>query len=173
MPASWELPDPANAQTNAGRPDLVVQQRRALDVRMIHTPDGGEIVIENGTVEMADGLFNAFYLSTFGGNEDDDGTESTKAKQWWGNLGERRPARQLRSRTQAIMRSLPLVPGNLRKVEDAVAADTAWMLDAKVASSISALASIPGHNRLRLDVSIQVGSAVYTESFTEQWAKAA
>ncbi|GAG06443.1 unnamed protein product, partial [marine sediment metagenome] len=56
------------------------------DILLLSTKDGGDINIESGLIEMTAGFETAVYLSLFGGNIEDDGTEATKSKTWWGNL---------------------------------------------------------------------------------------
>jgi phage gp46-like protein len=124
------------------------------DVLLRQTNDGGEITVENGLVLMSDGLEAAAYLSLFGGNEDDAGDAASEREQWWGNLVETEPSRTYRSETQHLIRSLPAVPSNLRRIEQAAARDLAWMLGAGIAKSIAAAASIPAVNRVRLEVTI-------------------
>ena len=103
---------------------------------------------------MSDGLETAAYLSLFGGNEDDSGDTASERLQWWGNFAEQEPRRAYRSETQHLIRALPAVPSNLRRIEQAAARDLAWLLAAGVAKSITAAASIPALNRVHLEVTI-------------------
>lgn len=123
------------------------------DVLLRLAPDGGDITVDNGLVLMSDGLETAALLSLFGGNEQDPGNADS-SQQWWGNLDQTTPARTYRSETQYLLRSLPAVPANLRRIEEAASRDLAWMLESEVATSITVAASIPALNRVRLDVSI-------------------
>jgi phage gp46-like protein len=140
------------------------------DARFFCTPDGGNIVVENGTIELGDGLEAAVYLSAFGGNEDDSGMDGDIRRQWWGNMDEPAPARQQRSETQYILRSLPLVPANLKRVEDAFARDLAWMVPS-IASAIEVSASIPAVNTIRLNCALTVDGKRIPFSFTETGAR--
>jgi phage gp46-like protein len=123
------------------------------DVLLFHTPDGGEIRIEAGRVEMTDGIETAAYLSLFGGNEDDSGIQGDDPKEWWANKLETSPARKYRSETQYVLRSLPAIPANLRRIEDAAGRDLAWMAES-VASGISVVATIPRLNWVRIEIEI-------------------
>jgi phage gp46-like protein len=123
------------------------------DVLLRQGNDGGEITVQAGLVLMSEGLETAAYLSLFGGNEQDPG-DSNSAEQWWGNLTETQPARTYRSETQYLLRSLPAIPSNLRRIEQAAARDLQWMIDEGVAKSVTTSASIPALNRVRLAVSI-------------------
>lgn len=137
------------------------------DVLLFHTVDGGEISIENGTLRMdRAGLETAAYLSMFGGNEDDRGIPADDSKQFWGNLGE--PAeRQYRSETQALLRSLPLIPASLRKVEGAAQRDLAWM-SLGLVREIRAIATMPALNTIKLVVELDVDNETIVLTFTER-----
>lgn len=124
------------------------------DVLLRQTNDGGEIAIENGLALMSDGLETAAYLSLYGGNEDDAGDDASEREQWWGNFDETVSDRVYRSETQHLIRSLPTVPSNLRRIEQAATRDLAWMITTGVAKSIAVSASIPGFKRVHLDVKI-------------------
>jgi phage gp46-like protein len=128
------------------------------DVHLRHTADGGEIDFVNGDAVLSDGLESAAYLSMFGGNERDSGLRGDDLLQWWGNLDETEPARKYRSETQHLLHSLPAIPANLRRVEDAAKHDLAWFVDTGIARSIEATASIPGINRVSLDISVELAS---------------
>lgn len=139
------------------------------DVRIFQTPDGGDIRIENGLFELSDGLEQAVYLSLFGGNEEDSGLQGDDSKQWWGNLTETEPARRYRSETQFLFRSIPAIPANLRRIEDAVGRDLAWMAD-EVAQGVSIVASMPGVNQVHIDISVTVQSGTgYQFGFSSVW----
>lgn len=123
------------------------------DVLLRQSNDGGEITLEGGLLLLSEGLETAVYLSLFGGNEDDPGDGDTTL-QWWGNLLDTEPERAYRSETQYLLASLPAIPANLRRIEQAAARDLKWMLDTKNAQSVSVEATIPSLNRVRLGVSI-------------------
>ena len=113
---------------------------------------------------MSEGLETAVYLSLFGGNEDDP-AEADTALQWWGNLLETEPERAYRSETQYLVRSLPAIPLNLRRIEQAAARDLQWILDTGVAQSVTIEATIPAVNRVRLGVVIVTATEQTIELF--------
>lgn len=137
------------------------------DVTLTNATDGGEITIAQGLVTTGPGLDVSVYLSLFGGNEDDS-TLADDNRTWWGNRGAL-PEREYRSQTQYLLDRLPAVPFNLRKIEDAVLRDLKWMPDQKVASSITASASIPGLNQVRIVVEIEARGEQSRFEFTENW----
>lgn len=141
-----------------------------MDVHLYQTNDGGTIDFVNGLAVMSDGLESAVYLSLFGGNELDSGEEATDAQQWWGGLDETDESRQYRSRTQYLLRALPAVSANLRKLEDAMQDDLAWMLDSFV-TSIEATASLTAPRRVSLEIVVTIGDSEYTFDFEESWGQ--
>ena len=142
------------------------------DVLLFQTDDDGEIIVENGIVEMSGGLETAAYLSLFGGNEDDDGSDDN-ALTWWGNLDEVDPVRQYRSETQNLLQSIPATTGNLRRIEDAANRDLTWFVEQNVASSVTVEATIPGINRVKITVKIEANGVESSFDFVENWKAAA
>ena len=137
------------------------------DVLLSHEADGGSITYTNGKAVLSDGLEAASYLSMFGGNENDSGDEADDSKQWWGNLSERQPERRHRSATQALLRSLPIIPANLLRLEEAAVGDHAWMIDTGLASFVRVTASIPTVNRIDLLVQIVIDDELFKFPFTD------
>lgn len=123
------------------------------DVLLFQTDNDGDIEIVGGLVTLTDTLETMAYLCLFGGNEQDDGREQNPAT-WWGNVEETDPDRRYISETQFLLRSLPAVPFNLRRIEDAVRRDLAVFITSGVAKSVDAVASIPGLNRVLLIINI-------------------
>jgi len=138
------------------------------DVLLFQTVDDGEITVENGLVEMSGGLETPAYLSLYGGNEDDDGSDDNPFT-WWGNLDEFDTVRQYRSETQNLLQSLPATTNNLRRIEDAAGRDLAWFTELNVASSVSVSATMPALNRLKLVIQIEADGIESTFEFVENW----
>lgn len=135
--------------------------------------DGGSIEFINGRIVVSDGLETAAYLSLFGGNERDSGLEADDALQYWANLIERDEDRKYRSRLQNLLRSLPLIPANLLRIEEAAAADLEWFVTSELASFVRVTASIPAVNRIRIVVEIVINDEDFKFVFTEQARAAA
>lgn len=138
------------------------------DVWLYHILDDGDIVIENGVVEMNGGLGTAAYLSLFGGNEDDNGRPKNSFT-WWGNFIELDSSKHYVSELQHLMQTLPLITGNLRRIEDAALRDLKWFLTEQIASSVQVEASIPDVNRVDITVRIEANGQENTFQFTENW----
>lgn len=137
------------------------------DVLLRNFDDGGDIEYINGQVTLSDGLESTVYLSLFGGNERDSGLGADDSLQWWGNLSETLEENQYRSQLQHLVASLPIVPANLRRIEDAAAVDLEWMVSTKLADFIQVTASMPGLNTVRLDITIRIVDEEFRFSFTE------
>lgn len=142
------------------------------DINLFQTNDDGDMIVENGVVEMIGGFGTAAYLSLFGGNEDDDGRDNNPFK-WWGNLDEVDPAERYVSETQNLLQALAATSANLRRVEDAAKRDLQWFLDKNIASSVDVVATIPAINRLKLVVSIEANGEESQFEFVENWKAAA
>lgn len=138
------------------------------DVKLFQTLDGGDITVAAGIVDMSGGLETAAYLSLFGGNEEDSGSDSNPLT-WWGNLDELDTADQFRSETQFLLDGLPATPNNLLRIEDAASRDLKWFLDKRVASSITVIASIPTSNQIKLIINIEAEGEETSFEFVENW----
>jgi phage gp46-like protein len=138
------------------------------DISLFQTDDGGDITALDGIVTMGGGLETAVYLSLFGGNEDDDGRQDSPAD-WWGNIDETDPAREYHSETQHLLRSLPATTGNLRRLEDAARRDLSWLESDSVASSVTVSASIPGVNKIKLEIDIEAIGEESSFEYVENW----
>ena len=139
-----------------------------MDVVLLNTPDGAELSVKNGVIELTDALDTAVMLSLFGGNEDDDGSDATLSRSWWGNHAFADLARRQRSETQFLINSQPLVPSLLKRLEDAGVRDLAWLLTSKIATFVRVRATMPGLNRVKLEYFIEVDGNVLTFKFEKR-----
>lgn len=141
------------------------------DVLLLSTSDGGNLSIKDNFVEGTGGFETAVFLSLAGGNVDDNGTESTRKKGWWGNaLEPDNPNKRLVSRLQNIIRGLPTTPNNLNKAIQAAKDDLSWFIDEGIADTIEIDGSIPSKNRLELDIKILKDEKLLSEiRFEENW----
>lgn len=138
------------------------------DVLLFQTNDGGNISVETGIVEMSGGLETAIYLSLFGGNEDDDGRVNNVFN-WWGNITETDVNKHYRSETQNLLQSIPAITSNLRRIEDAVKRDVAWLMQNKIASSFDVVVRLIELNKISIKVSIQAVGVESDFEFVENW----
>lgn len=138
------------------------------DVLLFQTDDNGEIEIEGGLVTLTPGLDTSVYLSLFGGNWKDDGSQNNR-QTWWGNLDESDPSKRYRSETQYLLGTIPAIPSNLRRIEDAAGRDLQWLLDESVASSVTVSASLIGLNRVKIEIVIRAEGDESQFNYTENW----
>lgn len=142
------------------------------DVLLFQTVDNGNINVVNGQTELTDGFETAVYISLFGGNEADDGTDGN-SQNWWGNLDENDPSGVIRSETGYIINMSRPIPANLGNIEDAAVRDLQWMIDSGAASSVEATASMPGLNRVNLSITIRAEGEETQFTFSENWKASA
>ncbi len=143
-----------------------------MDVRLYQKDgDGGEIDCVNGQIVLDDGLETSVYLSWFGGNDDDSGLDADRPRQWWANTEERDATKRYRSELQYLLRTLPLVPSNLRRFEDAAVLDLAWMTDSGLASFVSVAASMPALNTVKLTAKIEIQGRIFEKAFVAKLSK--
>lgn len=142
---------------------------RQGDVLLFQTADGGNIIIENNNdVQQTGGFETDFFLSLFGGNEEDNGSNGNK-KTWWANLMEDDPAFQFVSRTQNLLISLPLVSGNLRKIQDAVKIDLKPYVDLGAITELSIVVSITGPRRVKIIINALADGNKISITFLANW----
>lgn len=138
------------------------------DVYLYQTIDDGDINIDNGVVGISGGLATSVYLALFGGNKEDQQRKGDPF-QWWGNAIEADPDLTYRSETQYILRSLPLVPSSLRKLELAVLRDLDYLITKKVASSIAVSASVPSINKVLISIVILAEGEEEKFDYVQNW----
>ena len=140
------------------------------DVLLIETPDGGDIVLENGAVKPCKDFSTAVYLSLFGGNKDDAGTVKNRYTWWANTLKETPEDEKIVSRFQAIITGLPLSIKNIRKAETAAALDLEWLKSEGVADEIIADGKTKGKDSFVLRVQIKnKGQKLYEKEFALLW----
>jgi len=135
-------------------------------LRHNNTYNVGSVEVVNGRFTLADGLETAVYLSCWGGNAEDDGTDATADQQWWGNYSETEPEKQYRSETQALVASIPLTPANMILVQDAVERDLAWMLTYP-ADAVSVEVTMPARNTMAIAIDITINGDVFSIEFDQ------
>ena len=140
------------------------------DVLLIETPDGGDIVLEDGCIKACKDFSTAVYLSLFGGNKDDAGTVKNRHT-WWANTFKETPeSEKVVSRFQAVITGLPLSVKNIRKAETAAALDLEWLKSDGVADEIIAAGKTKGRNSFVLRIEIKnKGQKLYEKEFALLW----
>jgi hypothetical protein len=131
------------------------------DVYLFDGPDGGDIEISGGYVSMTQFIETAVYLCWFGGNFDDDGSQATEKKQWWGNEGEPKE-NQYRGKLQSLLHGRPLTSALLPKIEKAAEDDVRNGLSKDILDSVSVSASASSSKRVDLRATILTKTGIYT-----------
>lgn len=122
------------------------------DVYLYQSENDGEINIENGMIELQESPSSAAYISLFGGN--------MNGRDWWGDA-------DMVSATQAFIDTYAPSSGNLRKLEEAVKSDLAWMTRSPYGWTVAASASMETVNRVNIVVTIN--GTVY--QYSQEWTK--
>ena len=139
------------------------------DILLIDSPDGGEIVLENGLIKYDLQFSTAIYLSLFGGNKDDPG-KTARNRSWWGNLFAEKESEQIRSRFQYIISGLPMTVKNMRDAEEAARMDLDWLKKDKLADTINIQGKSVTHKTYNLFVEIlSKKEKLYESNFIVDW----
>jgi phage gp46-like protein len=148
---------------------MIVQDFQG-DLLLQETPDGGEIILENGLFKFDENFSNAVYLSLFGGNKEDNGKVKNN-KEWWGNTIEGiEENEKLISRFQNIIYGLPMTVKNIREAEAAAALDLKWFKDEKIIDELNIDGRITGKNNFILVVEMLIdGLKVFGNSYALLW----
>lgn len=140
------------------------------DIFLIETPDGGDIVLENGTIKPCKDFSTAVYLSLFGGNKDDAGAVKNRHTWWANTLKETPEDEKMVSRFQAVIAGLPLSVKNIRKAETAAALDLEWLKSEGAADEVIADGETKGKNTFVLKVEVKnKGQRLYEKEFALLW----
>lgn len=131
------------------------------DVKLIITKEGFDIDLKNNFVEMTSGFESAIFLSIFGGNEEDDYSEATKEKQFWGN---RLNGNQYRSRTLKFINGSYANAQNLQLLEKNILLDLNWFIEENIADTLEVDCSIPNFNELKIDIRLLRDSKLLANS---------
>lgn len=142
------------------------------DVLLISTPDGGDLVLEDGLIKDCRNFDTAVYLSLFGGNRDD--LDGRPKETWWGNLvpGTKR-GEWMQGEFGAMATGLPLTGATLRKAADAAGRDLEWIKGDAGADEISVSLSAADGKRVVLSAEIKKDTALIAGGEYEvQWQEA-
>lgn len=138
------------------------------DVLLRIAADGGDLEMINGQFTREDGFESMAGICLFGGNERDSGGDETLPLEWWGNKGEPIESRRLRSRTQHLLRSIPLTLANLRRLEAAALLDLAAFVDEGWADVVRVECSIPTVGWVRYAVEVETDGTSYAFEFLRE-----
>lgn len=130
------------------------------DVLLFQTPDDGDIT---KSVETTNGLETALYVSLFGGNRDDDGSQDS-TKSWWGNTIADKSEKMV-SQTAYLLGTIPATAYGLGRIQEAAQLDLKWVTDTGTAQTVTVTVALVVRSKVHLTV--QVDGVDY--KFTEDW----
>lgn len=139
------------------------------DVLLTSTPDGFDVVLENGLIKDCRDFDSAVLLSLMGGNDED--LNRRPKETWWGNLIEgTQESEWISSEFGAMVKGFPLTSGNLRKAKDACKRDLDWIESEGGADDISVELAAESSQRVKLDVEVtQDGNRAGGGNYELQW----
>lgn len=133
--------------------------------KLILGPDGGDLLLLNGDLELSDGLETALILSMWGGNLKDNGATSGEKNQYWGNVIETNEYAKIRSKTQNVSNSVPLTVSALQLVRDAAASDLSWIDDSDL-GEVKSIDADGAVKRIDITAEIDIFGAVYNSNLS-------
>lgn len=133
-----------------GVPAGPVHIQDGVDFLMCQTLSGGDIEIKGGIVNRTSTPETAVYLSLFGGAD------------YWANLDETDPDYMYMSKTGAALDNLTPTSDNIKKLEDAIRADLAWL-----GADIVVVVTVPAIGRVSIYIELAPGESV---EFEENWS---
>lgn len=139
------------------------------DVLLTSTPDGFDVVLENGLIKDCRDFDSAVLLSLMGGNDED--LNRRPKETWWGNFVEGTQENEwISSEFGALVKGFPLTSGNLRKAKDACKRDLDWIINDAGADEIDVELTAESAQRVKLDVEVtQDGSKAGGGNYELQW----
>jgi phage gp46-like protein len=139
------------------------------DMLLVDSPDGGDLLIENGLIKNDNQFSTAVYLSLFGGNQDDPGKTKSK-RSWWANLFYSTDSERLRSRFQFVINGFPMTVKYIREAEAAALLDLEWLKTENIADKINLSIKSTGKNTFNMDIDIKANmETLYKNTYSLQW----
>lgn len=120
------------------------------EIVLVSTPQGTDILEEDGFIVTDGGLAAMCKIALFGGNRDDTGVAGCRC-QWWGNEGVP-SAQKVRARTQHLAISLPLTSATLPKLAAAARADLEFLKAEKLVDALDVTARAVGPTTVEIAV---------------------
>jgi len=140
------------------------------DLLLIDTPDGGEVVIEDGLLKADPAFSTAVYLSLFGGNKEDAGKTKTNKTYWGNTLEGTAEAEKIVSRFQYIITAMPLCVKNIKAAEAAAIMDLQWIIDLGIADKIESECRTGERGILILTIRIlKDQNTLFENSYVTSW----
>jgi hypothetical protein len=109
-----------------------------MDFRIIESGDGGDLVLQNGDIQLISEVYNQPYLSHFGGNK----ITSNKDVDFWGNILFLQPNEQFNSLFESALKTIELSSSGRIKLESAANSDLTYLDGFATATSTVSITSV-------------------------------
>lgn len=134
-----------------------------MDLALIETGNGGDLVMNGNILEMVYGIENIPYIACLGGNvgfPEKEYKEGDQRFSWWGNtlFYPQSKAQQISSLLERKLIDTTLNSQGRIEIEQTIKDDLSFMLD--FVDSIEVSATIVSDNRIRILIKIYLGSDV-------------
>lgn len=142
-----------------------------MDIRVVETNNGGDIVFLGKDFQLTYGLENMPYLAMFGGNVEASTKERLKDEQvmdWWGNntLLRQNPKQQFNSSTERALNTFALTSSGKIQIENAVKEDLMFMSDF---ADITVTSSIIATDKIQVTIKLKQPENLQAKEFVFIW----
>lgn len=143
-----------------------------MDLKVIESGNGGDLVKNPKDLAVVSGLGNMVYLALFGGNvQASTPTKRLETEQdfsWWGNslFFPNDPTLQFNSLTERILNEVALTSSGRVQIEQAVIKDLEFM---KEFANVEASVSIPATDQVEIYVKVTQPDNQQEQEFTFLW----
>lgn len=143
-----------------------------MDLELVETGNGGDLVKNGKGLSVISGLQNMIYLALFGGNVEGTTPKKRLASEqdlsWFGNslLMPNSPETQFNSLTERKLNEVPLTSAGRIEIERTVKKDLEFM---KAFAEVSVAVSIPATDKVNIDVRVKQPGNLQQQTFTFIW----
>lgn len=143
-----------------------------MDLRLIESGNGGDLVKKPKDLEVISGFENMIYLALFGGNPGYSTPitrlENEQAFDWWGNsiFFPNNPGLQFNSFTENVLNTVSLTSSGRIQIENAVKSDLSFMNEF---AGVTIDVSIPETDKVIISISVQEPDNIDERRFVYLW----
>lgn len=143
-----------------------------MDLELIETGNGGDIVKNKTDLQVIQGFQNMPYLALFGGNPNNstpvERPENSQAFDWWGNnlLFRDNPEFQFNSLTEQALMDVSVSSSGVAKIQESVEKDLEFM---KAFADLQVSVSIISDDRIEIKVEIDQPDNEQNKEFVFIW----
>jgi hypothetical protein len=143
-----------------------------MDVRVVESLNGGDLVKKNKDIDVLYGFENMVYLALFGGNVEASTPikrlRNEHAYDWWGNslLMPNNPSMQFNSNTERVLNKTALTSRGRIEIERAVYTDLEFL---KPFGEVKVSVTIPTIDHVRIFVRVKEPNNLQQKEFIYIW----